>query len=133
MKSVLLDTTAYSRLMAGDQRVLEAVAGAETVFVSVIIMGELHAAFAKGTRKKENRGILDRFLRKPTVKILPVMAETAEIFGEIKHGLQEAGTPIPINDIWISAQARETGAMLITYDAHFRTVPGLRLMDLVTG
>ncbi|MEI8139196.1 MAG: PIN domain-containing protein [bacterium] len=33
--------------------------------------------------------------------------------------------PIPTNDIWIAATALELGASLITYDAHFATIPGL--------
>jgi tRNA(fMet)-specific endonuclease VapC len=53
--------------------------------------------------------------------------ETAEIFGEIKDRLRRAGAPIPVNDLWLAAQAVETGSVLVTYDKHFSQVPGLRL------
>ena len=33
------------------------------------------------------------------------------------------GTPIPTNDIWIAAQAMETGADLLSYDQHFGSEP----------
>jgi len=49
------------------------------------------------------------------------------IFAEIKHALKRAGTPLPLNDVWIAAQALETGAVLATFDARFANVPGLRL------
>jgi predicted nucleic acid-binding protein len=37
--------------------------------------------------------------------------------------------PIPINDVWIVSGAVETSSLLITYDNHFRQVPGIRLWD----
>ncbi|MBT6145371.1 MAG: hypothetical protein HOH74_08080 [Gemmatimonadetes bacterium] len=55
--------------------------------------------------------------------------ESAEIFGQVKDALKRAGTPIPMNDVWISAQAIETGSVVVTYDGHFSKVPGLRLWD----
>ena len=50
-----------------------------------------------------------------------------DIFGWLKYQLKLAGTPIPINDVWIAAHAIETGSMLITFDSHFDRIPGLRL------
>ncbi len=44
-----------------------------------------------------------------------------------KDTLKTAGAPIPLNDVWISAQALEAGGWLITFDRHFRRVPGLLL------
>ena len=51
------------------------------------------------------------------------------MFGLVKHTLKRAGTPIPINDVWLATQALETGAQVVTYDAHFQKVAGLRLWD----
>ncbi len=42
---------------------------------------------------------------------------------------EESGHPIPINDVWIAAHTLEAGAILVTYDAHFTAVPGLRIWD----
>jgi len=127
VNGVLLDTNAYGRLLAGDALVLDAVAEAEQVHLSVFVMGELLAGFRGGTKSLQNRQILKAFLAKPTVAFLGASMETAEIFGQIKDGLRMAGTPIPINDVWIAAHAMETGSVLITYDGHFHRVPGLRL------
>ena len=126
MKKILLDTNAYTRLLAGDEHVLDVVASAEVVFMSIFVLGELHAGFIGGTRQKENRDVLKRFLLKPTVKILNATYETAEVFGSIKNSLMQAGTPLPINDVWIAAHGIETGAVIISYDAHFNKVSGLR-------
>jgi tRNA(fMet)-specific endonuclease VapC len=48
---------------------------------------------------------------------------------EIKHALRKAGTPLPINDVWVAAHAVETGSVLVTFDAHFKEIKGLRLWD----
>ena len=127
MRRVLLDTNAYVRLLAGDANVLDEVAEAEQVHLSVFVLGELLAGFRGGTKFAQNRQTLNVFLAKPTVAFLGASADTAEIFGQIKHDLQKAGTPLPINDVWIAAHAMETGSVLVTYDGHFRSVPGLRL------
>lgn len=127
MKSVLIDTNAYVAFLAGDRSLLETLSQAETISMSVIVLGELHAGFRGGTRRRENEKILADFLGKPGVSPLMLSLETAQIFGEIKGTLKRAGTPIPINDVWLAAQAIETGSVLMTLDTHFRRVPGLRL------
>lgn len=131
MTKVLIDTNAYVRFLAGDAKVLDSLAAAETVYMSVFVLGELEAGFRAGAKSPENRRILDRFLGKPSVAALDASRETAEIFGMVKDSLRKSGQPIPTNDVWIAAHAIETGSVLVTYDAHFRAVPGLRLWDEV--
>ena len=123
---VLLDTNALTALWHGDERILEALDQAEQVLLSVIVLGELHAGFRGGSRLIENRARLNDFLGKPLVEALEVSAETSEVYGQIKDSLRKAGNPIPINDVWLSAQALERGAVLVTFDEHFRQVAGLR-------
>jgi len=52
------------------------------------------------------------------------------VFGYVKSLLKKAGTPVPINDVWIAAHALESGSVIITYGAHFKTVSGLRLWEI---
>ena len=126
MRKIVLDTNAYTRLLRGDENVLHAVASADTVYMSVFVLGELYTGFFGGTKTNENRKLLKRFLSKPTVKILNATSETSEFFGLIKSNLLNAGTPIPINDVWIAAHAMETGSALLTFDQHFKKIKGLR-------
>ena len=130
MKRILLDTNAYARFCGGDEGVLGVLGEAETVYLSVVVAGELIAGFRGGSKHGENRTQLSRFLRKPTVRALEVTTETAEVFGQVKDTLRRAGTPIPMNDVWIAAQAIETGSVIVTFDQHFHHVPGLRLWDI---
>ena len=130
MKRILLDTNAYARFFGGDEGVLGVLGGAETVYLSAIVLGELFAGFRGGSKFRENRIQLSRFLQKPTVRELEVTTETAEVFGQVKDRLKRAGIPLPMNDVWIAAQAIETGSVIVTYDEHFNKVPGLRIWDL---
>ena len=132
MKRILLDTNAYVRLLGGDDAVLDALAEAETVFMSVIVLGELHAGFHGGSRHEQNLKRLDSFLHKSTVRILPATSETALIFGELKDRLRRRGRPIPINDVWIAAQVIETGSVLVTFDVHFQEIDGVRVWSRST-
>jgi len=129
MNRILLDTNAYARFLAGDEKVMQHLGAAEHVYMSVFVLGELQAGFRAGQKGAENRGILERFLAKPTVAVLEATRETAEVFGMVKDSLRRAGRSIPINDVWIAAHAVETGSVLVTYDGHFKDVPGLRLWD----
>ena len=127
MKKVLLDTNAYTALLKGDESVLDALAQAKTVFMSVFVLGELYAGFKGGSKETKNRKQLDDFLSRPSVRILTATQETSDIFGTIKHRLRTAGTPIPINDVWIAAHATESGSHIVTFDSHFNAVSGLLL------
>lgn len=127
MRNILLDTNAYAAFLSGDENVLSALSQAERVHMSIIMLGELHAGFRGGNRRAENERILADFLGRPGVAPLPLSLETAQIFGEVKDRLKRAGTPIPINDVWLAAQTMETGSVLVTLDAHFLRISGLRL------
>ena len=127
MNKLILDTNAYTAYLAGDKNVLAALAKANTTFLSIFVLGELYAGFIGGTRKNQNIDLLQTFLDKPRIFILNATTETAEIFGYIKHLLKDAGTPLPINDVWIASHTMETGATIITYNKHFTKVPGLRI------
>jgi tRNA(fMet)-specific endonuclease VapC len=129
MRKILLDTNAYVGYLRGDEKILAYLGNAEIVYMSVFVLGELYAGFRAGEREKENKQVLERFLLKSTVSVLDASKETAEIFGLVKNSLRRIGHPIPLNDIWIGAHALETGSILLTYDQHFDSIPGLRVWD----
>ena len=120
----------HSNFLAGDQKVMDCIASSEIVYLSAIVLGELYAGFRGGKKYSENCHYLNQFLQKPTIHELDASHETSEIFGQIKYNLKKAGTPLPINDVWIAAQAVETSSVIITYDKHFTKIPGIRLWDL---
>ncbi|HBC88237.1 MAG TPA: twitching motility protein PilT [Lentisphaeria bacterium] len=130
MRAVILDTNAFAALFRGDEDVLKTISGADQVFASVVVIGELEAGFRGGVHYAKNIEILDRFLARPSVETLEVTRETGNCFGLIKDALRRKGTPIPVNDVWIAAQAVERGAVVVTYDKHFANIDGLRMWHL---
>jgi len=129
VKKILLDTNAYAGYLSGDEQILKELSTADVVYLSIFVLGELYAGFRGGSKYRENKTILKKFLQKPTVEILNATETTSDIFGLLKNGLKKAGTPLLINDVWIASHAQETGAVLISYDKHFSKCPGLRLWD----
>ena len=71
------------------------------------------------------RAALDEFLL--VVRLMAITAQTAREYAQIRAQLRRAGTPIPENDVWIAALAKEHGWPLATDDEHFRRIAGLRL------
>lgn len=126
MRPILLDTNAYTAFMLGDAEVVEVVAHAERLCLSSIVLGERLGGFAAGTREAKNRAELARFLDSPRVEVVPVTAQTADSYALVYSGLRRKGQPIPTNDLWIAASALEHGAGLLTRDAHFAQIDGLR-------
>lgn len=126
MRAILLDTNAYTAFMLGAAEVVNVVAHAESLLLNTIVLGELLGGFAAGTREAKNRAELARFLDSPRVDVLPVTAHTADSYALIYVGLRRKGQPIPTNDLWIAASALEHGAGLLTRDAHFAHIDGLR-------
>lgn len=124
---IVLDTSAYSHLRGGSEQVSDAIAAAQTVYVSVVTLGELEAGFELGTRAAENRARISEFLSAPFVAVLPVTRDVSRVYGRIFAQLRRAGTPVGVNDIWIAASAIDAGAQVITFDADFEKIAGLDL------
>jgi tRNA(fMet)-specific endonuclease VapC len=127
MNALILDTNAYNRYCAGELAVLDAIHKTDIVYMSIFVLGELLYGFKGGTRERDNRLVLRRFLGGAKSRILGGTEETAEHFGSLKAYLKRNGTPIPLNDIWIAAQVLETGSILVTFDSHFKNIPGVRI------
>lgn len=126
---ILLDTSAYVAFKRGNEPVLEVVRRAERLLFSSVVAGELIAGFRHGGRTDENLGELRAFLDHPRVRLAQVTLTTADRYGRIYAALRRKGTPIPTNDIWVAAQALETGADLLSTDGHFEHVDGLAWID----
>ena len=123
--SLLLDTNAVIALLAGDLAAQNSLSKAELTFLSSIVLGDLYYGAWKSTQKVANSAKIDALAAKSTV--LPIDAVTAWQFGKIKSALRTKGRPIPENDIWIAALAKQYGLTLLTRDAHFKEVDGIEV------
>jgi tRNA(fMet)-specific endonuclease VapC len=128
MNILAIDTNAYSAFMLGESRVVDTMRRAHEIHLPLIVMAELLAGFASGTRKEANREQFGRFMASPRVHLLKPDEKTARVYAEVFTALRGQGTPIPTNDLWIAALARQHRMGLLTLDAHFRHVPGLDVL-----
>jgi tRNA(fMet)-specific endonuclease VapC len=98
-------------------------ANAIDVFVPIVVTGELFFGARKSARVPENVLRITQFAAANS--ILPCDLGTAIAYGEIKGELRSKGRPIPENDVWIAAIARQHGLTLASRDSHFKDVDGL--------
>ena len=121
---MILDTNAVSDLAQKNKRLIERLDEAHRLAVTVISLGE----YTFVTRKSRLRLELDTWLRErflPYVEILFPDLSTVEYYADIRSELKSAGTPIPANDIWIAALARQYGLPVLSLDRHFDQVESL--------
>ena len=122
---ILLDTSAYVGFKRNVEEAVEIIVSAESILFSPIVLGELMFGFRNGNRLKKNMDDLNNFLQHEVVNIVQIGKITSDRYSRIAFHLKRQGTPIPSNDIWISAQAMEHGAEIITLDQHFENITGL--------
>jgi tRNA(fMet)-specific endonuclease VapC len=118
-----LDTNRYTDLCRGAAEVVTLVEHAEAVFLPFVVLAELRAGFAIGTRGAENERVLRGFLRKPGVAVLFADDQTTHHYATIFRQLRQQGTPIPTNDLWISALVLQHDLVLCARDRHFDHLP----------
>ncbi len=129
MNAVVIDTNIYSLAMKNNDYATEVLMKAESIIVCSIVIGELLSGFMFGSKVRQNMKLFNEFLDSPRVKVVDVTEKTAIHYSKIFLDLKKAGTPIPTNDMWIAAVAKENGIAIATADKHFQSVPGLLLLN----
>lgn len=130
MPDIMLDTSAYSAFNRGDKRLVEFFDSENQLIIPLIVVGELRAGFAQGSRQRENEALLQRLLESPNVHPVTISDTTTRLFAAISRALKKAGTPINVNDMWIAALALEHGCLLVTLNSDFSRVPDLLVAKL---
>jgi tRNA(fMet)-specific endonuclease VapC len=123
---LILDTNAFSALADGDAELREVLRGHRDLAVPAIVLGE----FEFGASQSRSRARYEQWLEfnLPLFTVLAVERETARAYARVRQELKAAGMPIPVNDVWIAALARQHHLPLVTRDRHFHSVSGLRVV-----
>lgn len=125
MSALVLDTNAYSGFMRAEPRAVRALRSAHEIHIPLIVLGELLAGFAAGSKPQKNREELATFMASPRAHLMIPDGKTAQHYADVFVALRKLGMPIPTNDLWIAALARQHRLPLLTFDAHFGAIPGL--------
>jgi tRNA(fMet)-specific endonuclease VapC len=121
---MLLDTNALSALAARDEDLIKILEGAPRLAVTIISVGEYLYGLTQSRHQKELADWLETFIAR--AELLHVSRKTLPHYSDIRRQLKEDGTPIPANDCWIAALAKEHRLSIVSRDKHFDAVKGLR-------
>ena len=131
MKPLVLDTNVLIRFLERGGDYAETFSRFDRLLIPAAADGEYRSGVDAATRSGQRRQTaIDALLGSSAVEYVPVGREVSAEYAQVFRQLQENGTPIPQNDIWIAATALVRHAPLSTFDDHFKYVEGLELIGL---
>jgi tRNA(fMet)-specific endonuclease VapC len=117
---VILDTNAVSALFAGDSAIEQVIEAEVIHHLPVIVIGEYRYGIARSKHRRRLERLLELLIRESIVLLID--EETTPHYATVRENLRRAGTPIPENDVWIAALARQHGEPIVSRDRHFDLV-----------
>lgn len=121
---MILDTNALSAVADGDASLEPLLERVSEPCIPVIVLGEYRYGIWQSRERKHYERWLTESL--PNYRILDVDEETAANYASVRAEMKKAGTPIPLNDVWIAALCRQYGFPLLSRDRHFDSVNALQ-------
>ena len=129
--SVLLDTDVFSFLIKPDPiraKIYLPHVRSKFIAISFVTIGEM--LFGAAKKKWGPQKIVQLNHRLQSVVMLPYDFKLCVIYGDLKARLQNRGTPIADNDLWIAACSVRHSIPLISHNRrHFEVIPGLVLIS----
>lgn len=119
----LLDTNVAIAILNGEIPLEERLGTDREIFLNATVSGELYFGAENSARVEENRSRIRRLAR--SCPVIVCDQETGRHYAIIRKLLLSKGQPIPENDIWIAASARQHGLTLVSRDQHFDYVDDL--------
>ncbi len=121
---MILDTNALSAWAEGLAAVETPLRYADRLVVPSVVLGEYYF----GIRQSRHRMRYEEWLRRylPLAEVATVTSATADAYANIRLQLKRIGKPIPANDAWVAALARQHALAVLSNDTHFDLVDGIR-------
>jgi len=121
---MILDTNALSAWAEGHAGIEQPLRAADRLVVPSVVLGEYYFGIRQSQHRRRYEEWLIRFL--PLAEIAAITSATAGLYADIRLVLKRAGAPIPANDVWIAALARQHALAILSNDRHFDRVGGVR-------
>ena len=121
---VAIDTNVVIAFFAREEGVVARFEAATKLVLPAVVLGELFFGALNSARPQENIDRLTRLCRRTSIAFCDL--GTAEEYGKIRVELARKGQPIPDNDVWIAAVARQHSLILATRDSHFDFIDQLK-------
>ncbi len=121
---MILDTNALSAWAEGDRAIEPVLRSATEMMIPAVVLGEFEFGIRQSRHYRRYADWLHSNLG--SVEVVAIDRDVAHAYGAVRLELKKAGTPIPINDTWIAAIARQRGLPVISRDVHFDAVAGIQ-------
>jgi tRNA(fMet)-specific endonuclease VapC len=129
----LLDTNHLGAALDNESRVYERILAARRqgsrVGTCAPVLCELAVGIEQTARRETNWRSLGVFLRQ--IRIWPIDAVTARIYGEIYNDLRSRGRVLSQVDMMVAALAKRMKLTVLTTDGDFEAVPDVRVENWV--
>ena len=127
-RRLMLDTDIFSYV------VNDRYAGLRERFMRDVVSSVTYAEALYGARKKKSERIASLIgLFSDFIAILPWTEKEASAYADIRVALENAGTPIGSDDMFIAAVAKANDLTLVTNNtSHFSKVPGLKIENWIS-
>ena len=120
---MLIDTNALSAWADGDAALNPIFQKANLIALPVVVLGEYRFGIRHSRRRDYYEDWLEIFLTQCEVLIIDAL--TTIHYASVRSELKQIGRPIPANDVWIAALARQHRLPILTRDQHFDSLSGL--------
>lgn len=120
---MILDTNAVSALLGGDPHLDDLLAATDRHHLPTVVVGEYRFGLQRSRRRDHLEDGLAILISDSVV--LPIDLTTTIHYARVRDELSRLGTPIPENDVWIAALARQHDLPVVSRDRHFDRVAGM--------
>lgn len=109
-------------IASGSGRRLDTTSLPDHTAVSVVTVGELHVGMLAAPDTETRARRLSTREAASAIEPLPITAEAARRWAELRVRLVEQGRRAKINDLWIAAVAMASGMDVVTHDDDFNVI-----------
>jgi len=121
---MILDTNALSAWADGHAGIEMPLRSSSRLITPSVVLGEYYFGIRQSRHRRRYENWLRRYL--PLTEIATVTAATASSYADIRLELKQRGTPIPSNDAWIAALARQHRQPILSNDKHLDLISGVK-------
>lgn len=121
---MILDTNAISAFADNDQRLLKVLPRDRPLYLPVVAIGEYRFGLQSSRERQARENWLDRLIE--CSNVLDITLSTSAFYSNVRAELKFRHVKIPPNDSWISALALQHQLPVLTRDAHFDHITGVR-------
>jgi predicted nucleic acid-binding protein len=101
-----------------------------SLIISAVAYAELRYGVMRSVNPQKEREKLKGFVDDFLIEIIPITAEIAEEYAQVKRDVEKGGSTLDDFDLLIGATAKTKNAVLLTDNKkHFKRVEGLKIYE----